>query len=252
MAVVRSRSRSRAAAIASSRVSPATNREATARPGRVAVASVTEPRVVGEPQDRRPDDRRGERHRSAPVRHRAGLRSRRGAPRRTRGSACVRRSGRPMDQPGIEVLGDQRVLEALGEPIHHRGEHLDVHVAADLAAPHAVLHELERSVRILAAHEPVDRTPQAQAGVVAADHGDPVRHPVLPAELLGPVQPPVEGRPEAALHDVLGRVQPRREAGDGSLVRREEQPFLAWRSPGRPCPWPRRPRWRCPRHAPPR
>ncbi len=135
--------------------------------------------------------------------------------------------GGPMDEPGVQVLGHQGVLEALGEPIHHRGEHLDVDVAADLTAPHAVLHELERPVRIFAAHEPIDRSAEAEPRVVAADHGDPVGHPVLPAELLGPLEPPVERGPEAALDDALGRIEPRREAGDGSLVRGQEQPFLA-------------------------
>src|SRR4029079_2162684 len=77
--------------------------------------------------------------------------------------------GPPVDQARVEVLGHQRVLELLGEPIEHRGEHLDIDVLADLPARHAELDELERPVRILAAHEPVDRLAEAEPRVVAPD-----------------------------------------------------------------------------------
>src|SRR5581483_4381092 len=75
--------------------------------------------------------------------------------------AAFRAVGLAVDQTRVELLRPQGVLEALGHPVEHGSEHLDVDVVADLASADAELHELERAVGILAAHEPTDRAPQA-------------------------------------------------------------------------------------------
>ena len=130
-------------------------------------------------------------------------------------------------QAGVELLRHQRVLKALGEPIDHGHHHVEVHVVAHLAAPLAVLHEVERAVGVLAHEEPVDLALELEVCAVVADQHDPVRHPVLLDQVLGALQPVVEGVEEASLDDLLRRVQPRRKREDRLLVRLEEQPGLA-------------------------
>src|SRR3990170_4124418 len=58
--------------------------------------------------------------------------------------------GLAVDEPRIQLLAPQRVLEALGQPVQHRRDHVDVEVVANLAAAYADIHELERAVGILA------------------------------------------------------------------------------------------------------
>ena len=80
----------------------------------------------------------------------------------------------PVEQTGIELLGDDGVLDRSREPIHEGHDRLQVHVRADLAASLPPFDELERSVRILADEPPVDVPPQLQVGAVVADQDDPV------------------------------------------------------------------------------
>src|SRR5512145_416764 len=75
----------------------------------------------------------------------------------------------PMEQTGVELGRDERVLQALGQPVDHRGGHLDVQVGAYLAPPHAELDEVECPVGVLAHEEPVDLALQPQVGPVVAD-----------------------------------------------------------------------------------
>ena len=73
---------------------------------------------------------------------------------------CARPSSRAValarEETRIELLGQQRVLEALHGPLENRDDHLLVDVGAHLAAldPHA--HERDRAVGIPVAQEAVD------------------------------------------------------------------------------------------------
>ena len=134
--------------------------------------------------------------------------------------------GLAVDQAGVELLAAEDVLEAFGDPVEHRGDHLDIDVVADLAATDPELDELEGPVRVLAPHQPVDRPPEPKPGVVPPDHRDPVGHPLLGEELLRPPEPVVQDGPEPGLDDVGGGVEPRRELPDRLPIHGEEQPLL--------------------------
>jgi hypothetical protein len=131
-----------------------------------------------------------------------------------------------VDQPGVEVLGHERVLEALGHPVQGRRDHLGIDVVPDLTALHAELHEVEGPVGVLAPHVAVDRPADVEPGVVPSDQRDPVRDRIGDHEILRALEPPVEHRPEPLVHDLRGRVQPRGEQGDRSLEGLEEQTLL--------------------------
>src|SRR5207244_6796812 len=56
----------------------------------------------------------------------------------------------PVEEAGIELLADERVLDRPREPIHQGDDRLEVDVGAHLAAPLPPFAEPERAVRILA------------------------------------------------------------------------------------------------------
>src|SRR4030095_6407118 len=134
--------------------------------------------------------------------------------------------GLAVDEPGVQLLAAEGVLEAFGDPVEHRGDHLHVDVVPDLAATDPELDELERPVGILAPHQPVDRTPEPETRVVTPDHRDPVRAPLSGSRLLGTAEPIVQDRPETTIYDVGGCIEPGRELPDRLPVHREEQSFL--------------------------
>src|SRR3989304_2175745 len=72
--------------------------------------------------------------------------------------------GPAMDQPGVELLAPQDVLEPLGQPVEHRGDHLGVDVLADLAPADAALDALRRPVSERAPHQPIAGGPPAAPG----------------------------------------------------------------------------------------
>src|SRR5581483_7541344 len=218
----------------SSRVSPATNRDATVRPSLVPVATrrnqgceVTQPTSARNAEPLTESSVRpcgpsigvgGSAGGDAPAEHLEELAD--------PDLATFGAVGLAVDQAGVELLGAESILEAFGHPVEHRGKHLDVDVVADLTSTHPELHELERPVRVLAAHEPADRAAETKPRVVAADHRDPVRHPFLGQELLRPSEPVLENGPESLLDDLPRCVQPRRQHADGPLVCGEKQALL--------------------------
>src|SRR5436309_2759184 len=198
------RSSSPATRIASSRSSPATNRDATFHPSRpVARARNQRARAIRSTGARSTGPFIASGSRDAGAKQLGELAD--------PGLAALREEGLAMDEPGVELLAPQGILEPFGDPIEHRRDHLHVDVAPDVSAPHAELDELEGAVGVLAAHEPADGPPQAEARVVSTDHRDPVRYPLLGQELLGALEPVVQDRPEPPLHDLLRGVEPARE-----------------------------------------
>ena len=185
-------------------------------PGPRRCRHVPEPRMAGQPEDRA----RGTHQSSA----RASM-----PPRRTSTNSLIRmarRSGVRWIKPGSRSSDDERVLEPLGDPIEHRRQHLHVDVAADLAARHPELNELERAVGVLAPHEAVDRPPQAEAGVVAPDHRDAVRDPVLLPRAPRYVRSTSRAWTRTQFEDVGRRVEPGGKHRHRALIGRQEEPLL--------------------------
>ena len=172
-------------------------------------------------------------------------------PRRTSRNSLIRirrRSGWRWIKPGSSSAETSASWNRSASPVEHRGDHLRVDVVADLAAAHAELDELQRAVRILAPHEPVDRAAQAHAGVVAADHRDAVRHRVgrrRTSSVRSSHQSSVAQNP--CVHHLGGRVEPGREASRPRAGTPPGTALPSTRSPRTPCPWRRRPARRCPR-----
>ena len=126
----------------------------------------------------------------------------------------------------VELVGDLRVLEPLGEPVEDAGHEVGRQVVTDLAPLDAPADERLRAVRVLVGEPADDVALDREVRAVVADEGDPVARPVVADEVPGPVQPVADGGEEAALDDVGGRILPAGEGADGRLVRREEQPGL--------------------------
>ena len=158
--------------------------------------------------------------------------------------------GLAMDQAGVELLAPEDVLEAFGDPVEHRGDHLDVDVVADLAATDPELDELEGPVRILAPHQPVDRPPEPQPGVVPPDRRHTVGHPLLGEELLRPPEPVVRTAQNPASTTSAGASSHAGSCPTASRYTARNNPPCS-RNAGRRSPWRPRPRRRCPRRARP-
>lgn len=90
--------------------------------------------------------------------------------------------GAAVEQAGVQLLGDQRVLEPLGQPVQHGRDQLGVHVVPDLVPPDPELHEVQGAVGVLGEQEPVDVALQLEVGAVVPDEGHPIRDPVLSDE----------------------------------------------------------------------
>ena len=137
-----------------------------------------------------------------------------------------RRSGRRWINPGIEVLRHQGVLESFRHPVQGRGDHLGVDVVAELATLDPELDELEGAVRVLAAHEPVDRPADVQARCRARDQRHAVRHRIRSTSSSARWSHQSNTAQNPCSTTSAGASSQAGSRRDGSLERLEEQRFL--------------------------
>jgi hypothetical protein len=139
----------------------------------------------------------------------------------------VRPPARLPEEPRVELLRQEGVLETFDRPLQDRTDELRIDVVPHLTALDAHPHEGHRAERILLDQEAIDLASQIEIARVVSDQPEAVRHPVLSEQPFRPFEPVAEGREEPLLDHVGRSVQVLRERPDGLPVGGEKQRFLA-------------------------